>query len=214
MYSPSQFVENDPVVMQTLIRDYPLATLVTMSSSGLAAEHIPLMWYDDGSTFGLLRGHIARANPLSRQPQDTAALVVFHGPDAYISPSWYATKQEHGRVVPTWNFVAVHADGLLRFIDDEDWLYRHLQDMTHRHEAVLDEPWSLSDAPADFIEKLLGQIVGIEIAITHLQGKWKVSQNQPLANRLGVIAGLKVCSRLRVETMADLMESRSQTARD
>ncbi|AEF98538.1 FMN-binding negative transcriptional regulator [Methylomonas methanica] len=191
MYIPKHFEEPDISVMQALIRDYPLATLVTFSSDGLNANHIPLhLQADENVPYGCLRGHVARSNPLCREIPSTKVLAVFQAENAYISPSWYATKAQTGKVVPTWNYAAVHAHGALEIIDDAVWLRRQLEAMTAIHEAGLPEPWSVSDAPADFTERLLDQIIGIEIRVTRLQGKWKVSQNQPAENRNSVIVGL------------------------
>lgn len=193
MYIPKHFDEPRNDVMQALMRDYPLATLVTLSGTGLNANHIPLHWVqDDGSHYGSLRGHIARSNPLWRDfdPQ-TEVLAVFQAENAYISPSWYASKPRTGKVAPTWNYAAVHAYGKLRIIDDPAWIRRQLEAMTQALEACFPEPWSVSDAPADFTERLITQIVGIEISVTRLQGKWKVSQNQPPENQSSVINTLR-----------------------
>ncbi|CAD6876281.1 FMN-binding negative transcriptional regulator [Methylomonas fluvii] len=193
MYIPKHFDEPRIEVMQALIRDYPLATLVTLSADGLNANHIPLHWLEEGDTaYGCLRGHIARSNPLWTDfDQQTEVLAVFQSENAYILPSWYASKPETGKVVPTWNYTAVHAYGKLRIIDDPAWIRRQLQAMTDEFEAGFPEPWSVADAPADFTERLLTQIVGIEISVTRLQGKWKVSQNQPPENRNSVIEALR-----------------------
>ena len=193
MYIPKHFDEPRIEVMHAFMRDYPLATLVTLSADGLNANHIPLHWLEEGDTpYGCLRGHIARSNPLwaDYDPQ-TEVLAVFQAENAYISPSWYATKQQTGKVVPTWNYAAVHAYGTLRMIDDPAWILRQLQAMTDEFEAGFSEPWSVADAPADFTEHLITQIIGIEISVTRLQGKWKVSQNQPPENRNSVIEALR-----------------------
>ncbi|WAR46082.1 FMN-binding negative transcriptional regulator [Methylomonas rapida] len=193
MYIPKHFEEPRIDVMQTLIRDYPLATLVASSASGLNANHIPLHWVEEGgSPYGSLRGHIARSNPLwtDSDPQ-TEVLAVFQAENAYISPSWYATKHQAGKVVPTWNYVVVHAYGTLRLIDDPIWIRQQLESMTQEFEAGLPEPWSVADAPADFTERLITQIIGIEISVSRLQGKWKVSQNQPPENQNSVIEALR-----------------------
>lgn len=198
--------------MQSLIRDYPLATLVTLSDQGLEANHIPLNWVDNGSQYGVLVGHVARANPLWRvYARDVDVLTIFHGPNAYISPTWYASKAEHGRVVPTWNYATVHAYGTLRVHDDADWLREQLDMLTQANENGFPEPWVLADAPAEFTEKLIAQIVGIEIEVTRLQGKWKVSQNQPPENQNSVIDGLKGCSRAQSADMSTLVEAKMKT---
>jgi transcriptional regulator len=191
MYIPKHFDEPRIDVMQALIRDYPLATLVTLSATGLNANHIPLHLADDDSPYGSLRGHVARSNPiLADFDKQTEVLAIFQSENAYVSPSWYATKQETGKVVPTWNYAAVHAYGTLKVIDDPAWIRRQLEALTTEHEANFPAPWAVSDAPPDFTERLIAQIVGIEIHLTRLQGKWKVSQNQPPENRNGVIKGL------------------------
>lgn len=203
MYVPKHFDEPSIDVMHTLIRNYPLATLVTLSANGLNANHIPLHLTDDGSPYGSLRGHIARSNPLwtDFDPQ-TEVLAVFQEENAYISPSWYATKPQTGKVVPTWNYAAVHAYGRLRIIDDPVWIRRQLESMTAEFEAGFPEPWSVADAPADFTERLITQIIGIEIGVTRLQGKWKVGQNQPPENRSSVIEALRESGQA---AMADLV---------
>ena len=191
MYSPAHFEESRLEVLQGLIHAHPLATLVTLSADGLTANHIPLHWQADGSAFGKLVGHVARANPLWQSTEPSAdVLAVFQGPNAYITPSWYATKQEGGKVVPTWNYAVVHAHGPLLVKDDPQWVRAQLESMTTQHEASRAEPWAVADAPREFTDRLLQAIVGIEIPITRLQGKWKVSQNQPAQNRASVIAGL------------------------
>ncbi len=191
MYLPKHFTEDDPTTLHALMREFPLATLVTQGPDGLDANHIPLHLDAAAGPHGTLRGHIARANPLaSDSTVNRKILAIFKGPDCYISPSNYATKAEHGKVVPTWNYTAVHAHGELRLIDDRDWLLAQLDALTAEHEAGLLHPWSIDDAPADYIEKLLGAIVGIEITVTRLLGKWKVSQNQPPANQASLIKAL------------------------
>ena len=175
MYLPKHFAEDDVAEMHALMRARPLATLVSHGADGLNANHIPLLLVD-----GKLQGHVARANPLWKAGNVAGeVLVIFHGDDSYISPSGYATKAEHGKVVPTWNYVAVHAYGELRIVDDPQWIFAQISALTAANEAVLPQPWAVTDAPVDYIEKMLGAIVGIEITITRLLGKWKVSQNQP-----------------------------------
>jgi len=169
MYIPKHFDEPSIDVMQALICDYPLATLVTLSDDGLTANHIPLHWVDDGSDHGCLRGHVARANPVwTNADQNLEVLAIFQAENAYISPSWYASKQQSGKVVPTWNYAAVHAYGPLRVIDDAVWIRNQLEQMTTQHEAAFPEPWAVADAPHDFTDRLIEQIVGIEIAVTRM----------------------------------------------
>ena len=178
--------------MYRLIRQFPLATLVTTSSTGLCANHLPLILPVAEDDVVTLRGHIARANPLSRDlVQPLSAMAVFTGPDSYISPSWYPAKADHGKVVPTWNYTAVHAAGTLRLVDDPQWLAALLRDLTAQQEGQTAEPWSVDDAPQAFIQRLSSAIVGIELAVETLEGKWKVSQNQGADTRAAVACGLR-----------------------
>ncbi|MBI5107226.1 MAG: FMN-binding negative transcriptional regulator [Rhodocyclales bacterium] len=187
MYRPAHFAEDRVEVLQALLREHPFATLVSQAGGELVADHLPLQLSPDGRR---LLGHVARANPLWRMAAAQEVLVIFQGPQAYVSPSWYPSKREHGKAVPTWNYVVVHARGRLTAIEDPRDLRALLDDLVNRHEGELAEPWQVSDAPPEFIEKMLSAIVGIEIGITALAGKWKTSQNQPAANRAGVVAGL------------------------
>ena len=201
MYCPAHFAETRQEALHALISEHPLATLVTMGDQGLNADQIPLILEtaDDGSR--VLRGHVARANPVWKTLRaDIDALAIFHGPDAYITPNWYPTKREHGKAVPTWNYAVVHARGPLTVIHDAGWLRRQVEALTQRQESAFAEPWAVSDAPADYVEKMLAAIVGIEIAVKSLEGKWKASQNQPEGNREGVIAGL--CERGKTDAAA------------
>ncbi|MDO8264719.1 MAG: FMN-binding negative transcriptional regulator [Gallionella sp.] len=205
MYIPKHFEQPRIELMHELIRARPLATLVTLSSGGLAANHIPLHLSDAPAPFGTLRGHVARANPVwSDFAKDIGVLAIFHGPDAYITPSWYATKKETGKVVPTWNYAVVHAHGALRVIDDAAWVRAHLETLTDYHEMNFPKPWAVSDAPREFTEKLVESVVGIEIVIIRLSGKWKVSQNQSAQNQAGVIEGLGCCGHREAAAMAAL----------
>jgi len=191
MYLPQHFEETRVEVLHQLIHEHPLGALVTLTSSGLTANHIPFEVEPDPAPFGTLRGHIARANPLWRDfSRDVEALAIFQGPGTYVSPSWYPTKRETAKVVPTWNYAVVHAHGAIRFIDDRAWLRAFVEKLTNRHEAGRREPWKITDAPSDYIEKQLGAIIGIEITVARLVGKWKVSQNRPVQDRDGVVEGL------------------------
>lgn len=211
MYLPKHFEESRVEVLQDLIRAHPLATLVALSSNGLVANHIPLQCVSGSSALGTLQGHVARANPLCRDfDENLEILAIFQGADSYISPSWYATKQETGRVVPTWNYVVVHAHGSLRIIDNANWLRAQIESQTKQHEAALPRPWAVADAPRDYLDKMISAIVGIEITITRLSGKWKVSQNQPSANRASVIEALRRKGGDGSKTMADLIESNAR----
>lgn len=211
MYIPKQFEETSIEVMHDLIRACPLATVVTNSVNGLNANHIPLHLSASTGEYGAVRGHVARANPiLGDIASGVEALAIFHGPDTYITPSWYATKKENGRVVPTWNYAAVHAYGVLRVVDDSSWLRAQLDVLTSDNESALPDPWAVSDAPPDYIETIMAGIVGIEMVITKLLGKWKVSQNQPLRNRDSVISGLRESGLPASEVMSVMVEKRGK----
>ena len=192
MYLPSHFEERRTEVLQALMRQHPLATLVTLDASGaLQANLIPLLLEPGGTAHGTLRGHVARANPVWRATRgDTDALVVFQGAQSFVSPGWYASKPVHGKVVPTWNYIVVQARGRLRAVEDGAWLRALVTRLTDRFEAPRPAPWQVSDAPPDYIDAMLRAIVGIEIEVTELTGKWKVSQNRDAADRAGVAAGL------------------------
>lgn len=208
MYLPKLFAQPDVATMHALIQAHPLATVVTLGNDGLNANHIPLHLSEEPMPFGSLRGHIARANPLlTEMAEDLEALCIFQGPQTYITPSWYASKRETGKVVPTWNYAVVHAYGFIKVIDDAEWLRRQLEVLTADNEAAFDSPWTLDDAPREFIDRLLEQIVGFELVITRLQGKWKVSQNQPQPNQASVIAGLKTSRQADAPAMATLVET-------
>lgn len=214
MYLPAHFQEDRSEVLQQLIRHHPLGMLVTLTADGLVANHIPFLIDADPAPFGTLRGHVARANPLWRDfSREVEAMVVFQGPDAYISPSMYASKKEHGKVVPTWNYAVVHAYGALRIHDDVQWLRAFLERLTERHEAPRAAPWKVGDAPDDFLQANLRAIVGIEIPITKLMGKWKVSQNRSTADREGVVAGLSVMQDEAAQAMAQLVDAASTKAK-
>jgi transcriptional regulator len=206
MYLPKHFEETRVEVLHELIHAHPLGALVTMTADGLDANHIPFEVDPSPAPFGTLRGHVARANPVWRDASRAVeALVIFQGPGTYISPSWYVTKKETAKVVPTWNYAVVHAHGALRVIDDREWLRAFVETLTNRHEAGRREPWKVTDAPADFIDKQLGAIVGIEVPMTRLIGKWKVSQNRPAADRDGVVQALRQDGDHAAAAMSDLV---------
>lgn len=191
MYIPKANEEKRIPVMRELIAAHPLATLVTLGAAGLFATHLPMMLEDDGSEFGMLQGHIARGNLQWREfSSDVDALAIFAGPQHYISPNWYPGKKEHGKEVPTWNYAVVHAYGPLKVIEDESWLLAFLTRLTEIHEANSPVPWKVSDAPAEFIHSMMKAIVGVELPIRRMEGKWKVSQNRTVADRQGVVEGL------------------------
>jgi len=192
MYLPTHFEETRTEVLHAAIRAHPLGTLVTLDTAGeLQANPIPFLIEPGAQPHGALRGHVARANPLWRETRgDVDALVVFHGVQGYISPGWYPSKTEHGKVVPTWNYLVVQARGRLRAIDDTAWVHALVARLTDRFESARPAPWAIGDAPPDYIETMLRAIVGIEIELGALIGKWKLSQNRNTADRDGVVAGL------------------------
>ena len=191
MYIPKPHEETDILVLHQLIKAHPFGTLITLMDGELVANHIPFVLDAERGEYGTLLGHVARANPVWQSFSSTEnALVIFQGTDAYITPSWYPSKHAHGKAVPTWNYAVVHAYGLPRVVEDREWLLQQVTQLTEIHEADQVLPWQVSDAPTDFTERLLGAIVGIEIPIAKLLGKWKTSQNRPETDKLGVIAGL------------------------
>ncbi|TXH89087.1 MAG: FMN-binding negative transcriptional regulator [Rhodoferax sp.] len=191
MYQPKQFEENRPEVLRAVVQQHPLALLITLSDDGLQADPIPLLWRENAVGQVVLAGHVARANPLWQRTRfDTEVLAVFQGPQHYISPGWYATKAEHGRAVPTWNYVTVQARGPLRVVQDPAWLRQLVDDLTNQQEAPMPQPWQVGDAPADYISKMLAAIIGIEIPVTQWVGKWKTSQNQPSENQASLVQAL------------------------
>lgn len=191
MYVPPHFEEQRIEVLCQLMHEYPLGMLVTLGKDGLNANHIPFEFNSSPTPLGTLRAHVARANPVWRDfSQEMDALVVFLGPQSYVTPSWYPTRALSGEVVPTYNYLAVHAYGSAQVRHEEDWLRGLVTRLTERFEAQRATPWQVTDAPADFIGKQLRAIVGIEIQLTRLIGKWKVSQNRPAMDRAGVVEGL------------------------
>ena len=191
MYQPTPFREDHLPTLHELIRAHPLGTLITAGVGGLEANLVPFLLIAEGEK-GILHAHIARANEQAEALRAAAdTLVLFQGPESYISPSWYPSKNEHGRVVPTWNYVVVQVRGTPTLIDDAHWLRAHVEALTSRQEAGRSAPWNVSDAPESFIAGLLGGIVGVEIEIEQIHGKWKASQNRSAADRQGVEAGLR-----------------------
>ena len=190
MYLPKHFEQHDAAVLQAFMRDHPLATLITSGADGVTADHVPLEYDPSDGQHGTLHGHVARANPLWQQARGTPVLAVFCGPQTYITPSWYATKALTHKVVPTWNYSVVHAHGVLEAIEDGPWLHALVTRLTAHHETPRDQPWAVGDAPQDFVQLLLGAIVGIRIPLTRLVGKWKISQNRDAVDRQGVATGL------------------------
>jgi transcriptional regulator len=192
VYIPAHFNEPRVDVLHDFIRASGLATLVSMTANGLIASHAPLMLDPDPAPYGTLIGHLAKPNPHARAADPgVQTLVIFQGPDGYITPSYYAAKQEHGKVVPTWNYSTVHAYGTLEAFDDPDRLLEVVTRLTNRNETIREKPWAVSDAPADFVQGMLRGIVGISLPIARLEGKVKMSQNRPASDITGVIEGLR-----------------------
>ena len=190
MHIPSKFNQNEESQLIAIMREYPFATLVTHTEAGIEATHLPvILGQADGKT--IIKAHIAKANKLWQTVKAGAdSLLIFNGPNCYVSPNYYPTKKESGKAVPTWNYVVVHVKGAISFIDDEKWIYNLINSLTQVHESTQDTPWSISDAPDTYINKMLSAIVGIEIAIDSIEGQWKLSQNQPEVNKFGVVQGL------------------------
>jgi transcriptional regulator len=196
VYVPEHFRETRIDVLQAFVDRHPLATLVAVTAEGLTANHIPLVAQLGPGGGGVLRGHIARANSLWRELAPGApVLAVFSGADSYVTPRWYPSTREHGKVVPTWNYAAVHLSGTIRFIEERSWLRDFVGLLTDIHEAGQPDPWHVDDAPADYIEGMLGAIVGLEIRVTATTGKFKGSQNRSDVDRAGVAAGLRARGR-------------------
>jgi transcriptional regulator len=205
MYRPAHFDPPSREAVVSLLRDWPLATIVRVGANGLDADPVPLLYDAGDGPHGTLRGHVARANPLWRDADGRDVLALFHGPQAYVSPGWYASKAEHGKVVPTWNYVIVQAHGRLRAIDDAAWLRALVGRLTDTHEAPRAAPWAVTDAPTDYIDSMLRAIVGIEVAVTRLEGKWKSSQNRAETDRAGVARGLQDEMQLSANVIAQLV---------
>ena len=200
MYVPQAFREGRAEALADLIISYPFATVIHTHGGEIQAEAIPMIPGSDGH----LRGHVARANPLV-DADNSDVLVVFHGPDGYISPNWYPSKHETGREVPTWNFAMVQVHGRLRVVHDHDWLMDLLRDLSERHESDLPKPWHVDDAPAEYTSRLLDAISGIDIEVKRVEGKFKLSQNHSARNRAGVVDGLRGREGERDAALIDLM---------
>lgn len=191
MYIPKFNEEKDISILQSFIKENPFGAWATISEDEIVINHIPFVLHEKQGEFGTLVGHVARANPIwSNFSKDIESVIIFQGDNAYITPSWYPSKHEHGRAIPTWNYAVVHAYGKPKLIEDREWLVEQINEMTDIHEVSQKLPWKVSDAPDEFIEKLLGAIVGIEIPITRLKGKMKLGQNRPESAKLGAVAGL------------------------
>lgn len=206
MYIPSAFRQDDLAELHRQIRASRLATLVSQSAEGLQASHLPLLLEPEEGEFGTLYGHIARGNPHWRAlAADGEALVIFNGPDAYVTPAWYPAKAEHGKVVPTWNYIAVHAYGRAEIFEDAERLLQVVSRLSDRHEAGRPAPWSVADAPREYIDTMLRAIVGFALPIRHLKGKWKLGQNRSAADFQGVREGLAASPDTRDRELAARM---------
>lgn len=206
MYEVAAFRETRVEVMHALIHAHPLAALVLQSRDGLAANHIPLLIDPQPTPNGTLLGHVARGNPLWLEA-GAEVLAIFQGPQGYVTPAWYPSKQEHGKVVPTWNYAMVHAHGTLVVHDDAQWLHAFVTRLTDSQESLRAQPWAVSDAPADYIATMVKGIVGIEIPIRKFEGKWKMSQNRLPQDKAGVIAGLEAAGNNASAAMLKMMKS-------
>lgn len=209
MYLPAHFEEARTDVLHALMREHPLATLVVSAESGLLANHIPMQISAEPTPWGTLRGHVARANPLWKDYRDgTEALAIFQGPQTYISPALYPSKQTTGEVVPTWNYAVAHARGTLRFIHEVEWLSGFVSGLTDAHEAARAQPWKMQDAPPMYLEKMLKLIVGFELSISSIRGKWKLGQNRTAADRQGLVQGLQRTEDADSRELARLLAAR------
>jgi transcriptional regulator len=207
MYRPPAFREDRLEVLHALMQSHRLGTLVTAATDGLNANLIPFTLDAGRGDKGVLRAHMARANDqVAALREGGEALVIFQGPEAYITPSWYATKREHGKVVPTWNYVVVQAWGIPQVIDDAEWLRVQINELTRAQEGTRAEPWHVSDAPEEFVAAQIRGIIGLEIPIAKIEGKWKVSQNRPEADRRTVVDGLR--AEAGSNQMADIVAER------
>jgi transcriptional regulator len=214
MYLPPDFREDRVPVLHDAIRQAALGTLVTMGADGLEASHVPMLLDPGATPYGTLTGHVSRANgQWRRAAPGVAALAIFLGPEAYVSPSWYATKRQTGKVVPTWNYVAVHATGKLGFFDDAERLLALVTRLTETHETGRTAPWAVGDAPPDFIRAQLKGIIGFALPIDRLEGKWKLSQNRTPEDRSGVIEGLRRHGGADEAAIAELMAAAQRDPR-
>ena len=210
MYVPAHFREERPDVLAAAIRDIQLATLVTAGPDGLVASHVPMVLKESES--GLeLHSHVARPNGHWRAAGGgQESLAIFQGPQSYITPSWYESKRRHGKVVPTWTYIAVHASGPLAAVNDEEWIARHLDDLTRANEEARPAPWAVTDAPAEFIANLSRAIVGLVLKVESLEGAWKLNQHRPEDDRIGTIQGLETAAGPGSPAVAAAMRERER----
>ena len=207
MYAPRHFDPPDAAAMHALLRAQPLGMLVTTQAGALAADHVPFLFDAHRGPLGTLRAHVARANPLWREHDATKeVLVVFQGAESYVSPSWYPSKRADPRVVPTWNYAVVHVHGRLRAIEDAAWLRALVEELTTMHESSRELPWRVGDAPEAYLQSMLRGIVGVEIEVSRMQGKWKLSQNRSAGDREGVMRGIDALGLPDAPALARLMQ--------
>jgi transcriptional regulator len=207
MYTPKAFEVNDLALLQAAMKQSELATLVTTTTRGLVATHLPLMLDATRGPYGTLTGHVSRANLQWKESDpSTEGLIIFLGPDAYVTPNWYPAKQETGRVVPTWNYAAIHAYGYPTFFEDTERLRVIVTELTRKHEASFPAPWQVSDAPAVYIDSQLKAIIGFEFPILRLEGKQKFNQNRSAEDRAGVVSGLRALGDERKTQVAEFMQ--------
>ena len=210
MYTPEFFAETDPAVLHQAIEDSPLGALVLAIPSGLTANHVPFQIDRHSGELGTLRCHVSRSNDVWKYAEGAGCLVIFEGPSAYISPSLYQSKKQDGRVVPTYNYVAVHAHGRITVHEDHKWLRALVGHLTQKFEAARPNPWKMGDAPQDYLEEMLSKIVGLEITVNRLEGKWKMSQNRSATDKVGVVAGLRASENPAEREVAKVIEERSR----
>ena len=199
-----QFANDDPAAWRALMAEHPLGTWFSAHDGAFRADHVPFLFEPARGPHGTLLAHVSRANPVWRNPGQS--LVVFHGPQAYVSPNWYPSKQAHGKVVPTWNYAVVHVHGTARAVEDRDTLLALVERLTATHEHGQAAPWTVSDAPAAYIDQLLRAIIGIEITVERIEGRWKMSQNRSEADRVGVAAGLQRIGSEEARAVAALVQ--------
>jgi len=207
MHIPKHFEETDLSVLHSLVKSHPLGTWVSQSQGELIANHIPFLIDNRANTNGVLLGHVAKANPVWKTlSENESSIVIFQGAETYITPSWFPSKHEHGKAVPTWNYAVVHIHGVPRIIEDKKWILSHLNALTDEHESNQESPWEVADAPKDFVNRMLKGIVGIEITIERIEGKWKTSQNKADVDKLGVIAGLNARNDAKCKEMMEYVK--------
>ena len=206
MYLPKHFLVEESAVLAQLISEYPLAVIVANLDGHFEINHLPLMLSEDKTK---LYGHVAKMNPLTKvaDSSNTSVTAIFNGPNAYVTPSWYPSKQESGKVVPTWNYAAVHAEGTIKLIDDAQWLRSHVSQMTNIHEPTYQSTWKLDDAPEEYVQTMLKAIIGIEIEIKSLVGKFKLSQNRPAEDYDAVVEQLRKSPKEALQEMLQFMRA-------